>query len=116
MFTMVYFVQIDCPGEQPIRIGYSSDPRTRIRNIKAELPWDIKVLAVISGELAAERSIHARFSEVRMSGEWFAPHPDILDFIADCHAETIRRKLDIAARKAASARYKACKAAKAMLG
>jgi hypothetical protein len=69
----VYFIRFS----DRIKIGWSSDPTHRLRN----LPHD-EVMAIIPGTMADEQGYHKQFAELRVHGEWFRAEQDLQDFIA----------------------------------
>lgn len=72
----IYYVQV----ADRIKIGYTSDVASRIRSY----PPEAKLLAVHPGTLALERDMHQQFKGSRAAGrEWYYPHQDLLDHIAD---------------------------------
>jgi hypothetical protein len=75
---MVYFVQ---RLDGLIKIGYSSFVAVRAQGLASE-HGTLKLLAVIDGRLVTERAHHALFAQHRVTGEWFAPHQELLDYVA----------------------------------
>ena len=80
---MIYFAQAgDCDG--PIKIGYSRNKRTvnsRIDSLNTSSPVTVFILGVMEGSVNVERSLHVRFSEFRIKGEWFEPSSPLYKFI-----------------------------------
>jgi hypothetical protein len=71
---VVYYIRL----ESRIKIGTSSNPRSRI----ASLPHD-EVLAFERGTRVREQVRHAQFASHRIRGsEWFESHPALLEHIA----------------------------------
>jgi hypothetical protein len=77
--SCVYCVQGECGG--PIKIGCSADITQRFLQLQVKCQEKLKVLLVIPGDFAKEASLHKRFSEHRLHGEWFNPAPEILERI-----------------------------------
>ena len=75
--SWIYFVQ---RGDGLIKIGFSSDPRTRLQTLTGE-HGVLRSLLLVSGGRAEEREFHDRFSTHRVTGEWFRTHEEVLDFI-----------------------------------
>lgn len=71
----IYFIGAD---SGPVKIGYSVNPKVRMRQLQAASPRRLKILAQVIGEPEDERAYHARFAAHRLHGEWFERHPDIL--------------------------------------
>lgn len=63
----VYYVRF---GEM-VKIGFSRDPRNRLRDIPHE-----EVLKIDMGAMADERAAHVRCAEWRVVGEWFRDCPE----------------------------------------
>lgn len=70
----VYFARKDKDG--PIKIGYSSAIEFRMRSNR----W--RLLAQIPGMDKTERYIHEKFARLRITGEWFRPASELMEFIA----------------------------------
>ena len=71
--TVVYYLRF---GDR-IKIGTSRDLRQRI----AGIPHD-EILALEPGGVDLERRRHAQFSDHRITGEWFAAAPALLEHVA----------------------------------
>jgi hypothetical protein len=76
--TFVYFARA---AGGPIKIGLSRSPQLRIDHLATGSPEDLRLLAVVPGNRERERQLHERFAAHRVRGEWFAPEPELLDFI-----------------------------------
>lgn len=76
----VYFIQAG--GDGPIKIGFSLSPATRLAQLQTSMPDRLRLLAQRTGSRADERDLHKAFQVHRIRGEWFAPHQDLLDYIA----------------------------------
>ena len=76
---MIYFIQPEAGG--PVKIGYASNLRNRASNIQTGTWIPLVVRCVMEGDIAVEKMIHAKFAELRIRGEWFAPEKQLLDFI-----------------------------------
>jgi uncharacterized protein YozE (UPF0346 family) len=78
---VVYFVQVGTSGS--IKIGYTAGPtEKRLAQLQTANPQPLRLLAEFDGDRDIEAGLHRRFSAHRASGEWFDPHPEIIDFIA----------------------------------
>lgn len=69
----------------PIKIGRSADPDRRKSEIQVIAKRYVKILAVLSPEIA-EADVHSCFADCRIAGEWFEPTRKILDFIETIYA------------------------------
>jgi integrase/recombinase XerD len=86
----VYFIRAADDG--PIKIGRSRRPLARFASLQTSSPRALRLLlAYRAGELE-ERHLHSRFARHRLDGEWFAPVPELLDFISERVRPTGNRK------------------------
>jgi hypothetical protein len=76
---IVYFIQA-LPGGN-IKIGTTADLEARFRNIQADSPVKLTILATMPGARAVERRLHTRFAHLREHGEWFRPGEDLTAFV-----------------------------------
>jgi hypothetical protein len=89
----VYFIQAKDGG--PIKIGYASDARARLRQLQTSHHRRLVLRRVIkSGTPENERELHARFAAHRLVGEWFRADPEVAVY-GKCKADkTERQKRD----------------------
>ncbi len=77
----VYFIQEGGP-EGHIKIGYTlGSPIERLRSFRTGNPRALALLVTIPGGRTLEVALHARFAELRVSGEWFRADARLLGFI-----------------------------------
>lgn len=81
-----------------IKIGYSICPRDRLRGLQTSNHKGLWIIDFAPGTTGDEGRLHRRFSETRLSGEWFQSSPELLALISDfCCARTkteaVRRDL-----------------------
>jgi plasmid maintenance system killer protein len=77
----IYFIKSDETKE--IKIGYTSgEVEKRLKTLQTGHPHKLQVLATMPGSRDEEKTLHEKFASIRLNGEWFKPHPDLLDFIA----------------------------------
>lgn len=86
--TYVYFLERQLSGM--IKIGYSKNPVSRMRNHRLTF-GRMKVLGVVRGGRREEQKIHERFSHLQVLGhkstkrqhmqEFFIPASELLEFI-----------------------------------
>lgn len=72
--TYVYFIQ-NSFGQ--VKIGHSTDPVTRLSDLRVGTTDDLQIIRVLDGGRATERWLHRRFAPYRLTGEWFAWHDDM---------------------------------------
>lgn len=78
----VYAIQ--CVENGLIKLGVSNDPKRRLVALSCQSPVEMVLLASRPGGYQMEKELHKRFAEHRRRGEWFAPHADILAWVAEC--------------------------------
>ncbi len=77
---MIYFVQEGFSGS--IKIGSTTDNAlARIKALQTANSNELRLLGYMPGGAKAEHSLHDRFSEDNIRGEWFNPSLSLLDFI-----------------------------------
>jgi hypothetical protein len=78
---MIYFIQSTTGG--PIKIGTTASLCPRMQHWNGAIPNGLRILAVLDGGHDHETMIHKKFRHLRITGEWFEPGDDLLEFIAD---------------------------------
>ncbi|MHB8330767.1 MAG: GIY-YIG nuclease family protein [Candidatus Dormibacteria bacterium] len=76
---MVYFIQRGQDGA--IKIGTSTDPLERLRDLQVAHEVELRLLLTIEGDAIMEGMIHDVCIQHRLRGEWFGPHPFVLGLI-----------------------------------
>lgn len=76
---IVYFIQ-ELGGENRIKIGKSRADAlaTRLSSLQTGSSERLVIRTIVTGGLDIERWFHDRFGHLRVRGEWFSNHPDIL--------------------------------------
>lgn len=81
----VYFAYSETTHE--VKIGFSSNVRSRIATLNSEGQWDGRRKVVLVGWLLGgprvEAELHEMFADTRNQGEWFTPTPAMADVIAE---------------------------------
>lgn len=72
----VYFIQVGVDG--PVKIGLSRNVKGRMRSLQTAHPQRLTLLGAVDGDAELEAALHAKLAAHRLSGEWFAPHPDVM--------------------------------------
>ena len=67
----------------PVKIGFSTNVRDRFRKLETAASLPLKLLAVAPGTMRDERTLHARFEDFRVRGEWFDVPPAVRGKLAD---------------------------------
>lgn len=76
----VYFIQTVCPTGF-VKIGIALNPKHRLGDLQMSCPYELRLLAWISGGEAKERELHARFNNAHVRGEWFRPTGDLMAYV-----------------------------------
>jgi hypothetical protein len=76
----VYFVQAGPRGN--IKIGWSTNVDKRLKMLQTACPAPLNLLHSEAGNGRDERGLHSRFHKARVTGEWFAPCNELVDYIA----------------------------------
>lgn len=83
----VYFIQN--PKSKEIKIGLTKDIKRRLNDIKTYFPYGIELLHIIEGNKLFEMELHEKFKNYNISGEWFEPAEEILNYISSLKGELI---------------------------
>lgn len=76
--SYVYFIG---NGGHHVKIGVSSQPAQRLRDMQVASPFKLEMLLIIPGTRADERELHGLCSEEWVMGEWFRLTKELRDFI-----------------------------------
>lgn len=77
----VYFIQGENGGA--IKIGFSKNPDSRLRELQTSYPDMLKILCLVPGSYKAEKEYHENFKDIRLNGEWFKPTKELLKEIEE---------------------------------
>jgi hypothetical protein len=75
----IYFIRN--PSNGYIKIGFSTKPLGRLRDLQVGNSDDLEFLAIITGTMHREKLLKRRFKEYNIRGEWFAPGQKLKRFI-----------------------------------
>jgi hypothetical protein len=78
--SVVYFIQTTAPNRL-IKVGVTTDLRTRLQELQTAQPYPLNVLYSMRGGITMERDIHRVFAHLRVQGEWFSPGPELMAYI-----------------------------------
>lgn len=74
---MIYFLRHKSVG--PVKIGYTGDLEARRYLLSRQYRVELRLIRVIpTRQRWAEIWLHKRFIALRVAGEWFQFHPDML--------------------------------------
>lgn len=82
----VYFAQQAGDTKGPVKIGFSSDMKARVKNLSIASVGGVLILATIDGGKETEAYLHEKFEPYRISGEWFELSDELAEFITHCKA------------------------------
>jgi hypothetical protein len=69
MSGFIYFVA--CLPMNAVKIGYSQNPVSRVREMQTGCPAPLKLYATVPATMEEERRLHAAFMPLHIHGEWF---------------------------------------------
>ena len=75
---MIYFIR---QSNKFIKIGYSADPQSRLKELQTGSPSKLHIQAVIDGNTQTEKGLHEMFAHLRAKGEWFRYTDELKWFI-----------------------------------
>ena len=78
--SVVYFVS---PGDDLVKIGHTTNLKSRVRTLQTGHSKPLEILLVLYGNRDFERQLHKRFSKQLKRGEWFRLSGEISKFIKD---------------------------------
>lgn len=80
----------------PIKIGCSSSPGARLRELMTWSPFELELLVTIPGDFDLEKKLHGRFAYLHRHGEWFNTDARLLGAIeALQRGEPLDRAIDL---------------------
>lgn len=77
----VYVVSATATGL--VKIGYTKHIKNRIAVLRNSSPHAISLVHSFRGKRSDERALHARFSTLRVRGEWFRNEGELASWIAE---------------------------------
>lgn len=78
--SWVYFIQAGI-GTGPIKIGRSTRPVHRLRQLQTAQAQPLRGLGVLPERVVVERQMHVNWAPYHLQGEWFSPHPNLIGYI-----------------------------------
>lgn len=95
----VYFVTYE---NGPIKIGKAKNISNRMKTLQTSVPHKLKLLGVMGGCDGLEKSLHRKFSSLRLEGEWFENKDPLISFIDkhSCDPEALFHKKDVQSLRA----------------
>lgn len=71
----VYFIQAE---SGPVKIGHATDVQRRLSHLQSGSHEALTVIHQYEGGYGHELALHKRFTDLRIRGEWFRFHSDML--------------------------------------
>lgn len=81
---LVYFI---AAGNGHVKIGYSTKPKARLRELQTGSRAALRLIATTPGTYADERDLHTRFSMYRSHGEWFRFKGELRAYVEGLYVE-----------------------------
>lgn len=75
----VYFIQ--CGDDGPVKIGFSKDPKYRLKIAQVYNPIMLRLIAFEPGSRKREAYYHKTFKDSHVYGEWFLPTPELMNAV-----------------------------------
>lgn len=76
----VYFISTE---SGPIKIGKAKNVVGRLKTLQTSSPEKLSVMGVYFGPQGIEHSLHGKFADLRIKGEWYRREESLLSFITD---------------------------------
>lgn len=76
--SVVYFIR----AGDFIKIGTTTDLKSRMQTIRTHCPFDLELLHTIPGSVNTEMRVQSRFRKLHVRGEWFRDDLAIRKYIA----------------------------------
>lgn len=78
---MIYFIRAGDNG--PIKIGITKEITGRVKGLQTAHYEDLQIVGVMPGDRNLETTLHNKFSQHHIRGEWFQPAEEILTFVQE---------------------------------
>lgn len=76
--SFVYFIQAD---DGRVKIGKARRPSQRLKELQTGSSRNLRLVGLLLGDRQAERVLHERYKVWCVGGEWFSPHPEVLEAV-----------------------------------
>lgn len=74
-----YIIQAGPTG--PVKIGRADDPESRLVTLQTGHPDELRIIRLVDTAFDSEGAFHEEFAHLRLRGEWFRFHPDMMTFV-----------------------------------
>lgn len=85
----IYFAYDD----YAIKIGFSFDPESRVRNLQNACSVPLVLLWKMKGTILQEQELHRLFGHLKIKGEWFEDNGEIKEFIEQQKPQPPQKKI-----------------------
>lgn len=79
MKGLFYLLQV--AGNGPVKAGFTTNMSTRLIGLQAWCPYELEQRALIPADSIVEKYALEILRPHRIRGEWFEPHPFVLNFV-----------------------------------
>lgn len=79
----VYFVSLEMPDGEFLKVGFATDAMQRVHTLQTSLPVDLEIELILPGTKEQEKEIHALLAEHRERREWFRLEHPVQEFLDD---------------------------------
>ena len=94
--SYIYLIKSDLPDMEIYKIGYSKNPKQRLKELKTANPHPRSIIAQFktkNGRMI-ETLLHKQYKTKKVDGEWFYLFShDVDNFLPDC--KTIEKRFDM---------------------
>ena len=77
----IYFIQCTTTGF--VKIGKSTNPKSRLKSLQCGSPTKLKLIKKIEGGIYLESILHEYFKHLHRHGEWFKYDGELKRFLKD---------------------------------
>ena len=70
-----------------VKVGRSGDPYRRISGLSSGVPFDVRIVAVLSDGARRERDLKQALAATKIRGEWFTPTSKINDLLVEAREQ-----------------------------
>jgi hypothetical protein len=67
--TFIYAIY--CPNKQQVKIGYATNPFSRLSSLQVATTDRLDLLFCFVGGISEEKMLHQHFKDYKLTGEWF---------------------------------------------
>lgn len=72
-----------------LKIGRSINPQKRIKQLQTSNSGSLEILFIVNGRGHEEESLHRKFNELRICGEWFVNDDTIIEYFKNTYGTSL---------------------------